>query len=295
MLAVLALLLVIVTGLEGWWLVQQLPSILQIFTQTREERWRAVVQKAVDQHFGCHRSDLAKRVRIVSRKQKNKYEELIGVNVKEELILSTPEALMQIYFKIPDFLGKYHLVENYALHISNNEMLDVYSFHEVDFSRPSQGLVVSIGIDSKNRIRFLGIKKVGSREGIAGNVVVEMMFTRFDNYEGCLVPTAGSFEVLLPVSNTESRSIYVELLEFEYSAGKQTPTREAIPYRNGSSLSSNSSSQSMSWIKGGGGRSSTGATVRTGGRCGTSRSKRANTCPAGGRSTSTRLSASTTT
>lgn len=194
----------------GWWFIQLLPSTLHTLALPREEQWKRTVQKAVDRHFSCLENGLVAKPRVISIKQK--YLRKGDIALVERILREAEDNLKHMFFEIPNLLERHRIIENYGLRMPE-EQLDMYTFYVVKSS--SQTVLVSIGIDSNYYIRYIAVKE-GGREGIAGNIFVEMMYSKFGNYGGCLVPTEGSLSVFLPKTSTSSVLVYEELLKFEY-------------------------------------------------------------------------------
>ncbi len=199
----------------GWWFIQLLPSTLQTLTLPREEQWKRTVQKAVDRHFSCLENGLVAKPRVISIKQK--YLRKGDSALVERILREAEDDLKHMFFEIPNLLERHRIIENYGLRIPEGQ-LDMYTFYVVESS--SKVVLVSVGIDNDYYIRYIAMKE-GGREGLSGNTFMEIMYSKFGNHGGCLVPTEGSFSIFLPETSTKSALVYQELLRFEYSDQRQ--------------------------------------------------------------------------
>lgn len=223
------ILVTVLASLIGWRLsVQLLSSVRQELFAYREKRWKEAVQAAIDTHFRCQAKELASRVRVVSVKQEfprqgapkfpPEAKKLLGLNryaTLEDVATKISESLIHLFFEVPEFLKECSIIENYSLD-SSGKLFDVYTFYKYHANRPSKGMLISIGIDSKNHIGIVSTKKVGSFEGLAGNAELVMIFTKFKSRNGCLVPVNGDLEIMLPESNVKSTAIYRASVRFDY-------------------------------------------------------------------------------
>lgn len=200
---------------SGWWFAQSLSSTLQALTLPHEEHWKRTVQRAVDRHFGCLENGLVAKARIVSIKQK--YLRIGDSALVERRLRKAADALKHMFFEIPNLLERHRIIENYKLQTPEGR-LDMYTFYVVESS--SKAVLVSVGIDNDYYIRYIAMKE-GGREGLSGNTFMEIMYSKFGNYGGCLVPIEGSFSIFLPETSTKSVLVYQELLRFEYSDQRQ--------------------------------------------------------------------------